>query len=337
MAAKDEADYPRSDRLRILDYFWHQAHAYRLHALPADFTFVAFRPTIWNEYQRPVPENFQGAISPDDIVPAEYDFALLHLDQWCDRVNLRATPYRLMKRASQNIPQIIIMHGTPDSEGNRQAILQLIGDLPVVCNSRQAAQEWDGGDDRVDRYGLPQFRHIIHGYDTDEFWSLPVEQRQKKIVTVCSGGTISREYHGIPLVERLMRDVPIDWYGPSGNVNWLEDYMAYRAMLASNLIYFSPTRQAPMPGARTEAMLSGCCVVTVPRNDIENYITHGETGLIVDDYTEAHSSLQQLLNVPATAYQIGQAGRKTAQKHFGKERFIDDWLSVWGNIEDAIG
>ena len=318
--------------LQILDYTWHQGHAYRLHALPAEFTFVKFKPLVWNEHQRPIPSNFKGALHPDAVRVQDYDVALLHLDQWCDNMNLRGRPYRLMKRITQGIPQVVIMHGTPNSPENRQRILRLIGDLPVVCNSRQAAREWAGRGAPLDCYGLPQFRAIIHGYDADEFYNFPLERRRREVATVCSGGEMSREYHGIPLLERLARDVPLAWYGPAGNRPWKRHYAAYLRTLALSLIYFSPTRRGPMPGARTEAMLSGCCVVSVPGNDVENYIVSGQNGVIVSDYVEAVQVLRSLLAQPDVAYALGQQGRETAQQVFSKEGYVTDWLRVLDEI-----
>jgi len=325
--------------LRILDYPWHQAHAYRLHALPAEFWFLTsyhtHRKVLWDESQRPIPPNFMGGIDSDEISPDRFDLALLHLDQWCDdsvRVPYRALPFRRVNVLARDIPRIVIMHGTPDSSLNRRRILQMIGDLPVVCNSFQAAQEWDGDEGRLDRYGLPQFRAIIHGYNVDEFWSAPLAGREIEIATVCSGGTISRQYHGLPLLERLVRDVPLAWYGPTGNRKWMSNYAAYREMLARTLVYFSPTRRAPMPGARSEAMLSGCCVVTVPGNDAEIFVEHGWTGYVVESYVEARDTLRGLLADTKRAYRVGQAGREIARAAFGRERYVAEWMNVLGEI-----
>lgn len=317
--------------LRILDYAWHQVHSYRLHALPVKFTYLNVRRVLWNVAQRPIPSNFMGGIGPDEVRGEDFDAAFLHLDQWCDRYNIRALPYRISKIIAQRegIPAVVIMHGTPDSPKNRERILQMIGDLPVVCNSFDAAVAWDNSENRVNRYGFPQFSWIIHGYNASEFWS---NEQREGIVTVCSGGKLSREYHGIPLLERLMRDVPITWYGPRGTHDWLSSYDEYRDMLASALVYFSPTRDAPMPGARTEAMLSGCCVVTVPGNDIEGYIEHGRTGFIVYSYAEARDVLLELLHNPGSAKRIGESGRRAAQRIFHNDRFINDWMQVLTNI-----
>lgn len=317
--------------LQILDYPWHQVHSYRLHALPAEFTYLMTRPLLWNIAQRPIPDNWLGGLEPQDVQATDYHLALMHLDQWCDgRHNLRALPYRIMNIIARNIPRVIIMHGTPDNEQNRQAILRLIGDLPVVCNSSEAARAWDSGEQREDCYGLPQFRAIIHGYTVREFNGH--NNDRQGIITICSGGRWSRLYHGIPMLERLIRDIPIAWYGPSGNREWLKDYRAYRDLLEHSLVYFSPTRHAPMPGSRTEAMLSGCCIVTVPGNDVEQYITHGQTGLVVNNYEQARDTLRALLQSPDTAMEIGQRGREAARKYFAHGRFVKDWLSLLEEI-----
>lgn len=314
--------------MKILEYPWHQAHLYRMATALNDieFTVAAIRLPVWNQAQRPVPINVSFIEEPE-IVPYDYDLAVLHLDQWCDRLNLRALPYRLMKQTTKNIRQVVIMHGTPDSKKNRQAILRLIDGLPVVCNSKQAAREWDGGEGLLDAWGEPQFTPIIHGYH-DEFYNYPSEKRSEA-VTICSGGELSYEYHGLPLVERLKRDVPLVWYGPRGDRQWKTNYDDYRDMLSSALIYFSPTRRAPMPGSRTEAMLSGACIVSVPGNDFENIIVeHGMDAFIVNTYEEARDTLNYLLNNPGIAYGVGQAGRKTALREFGAARYADDWRAM---------
>ena len=322
--------------LKILDYPWHQVHAYRLHSIPADFYFLDLDHVAWNYAQRPAPENWRGVVEARSVQAGDFDVMLLHLDQWCGyhELDMRGMAFRAAYDVHRRtgIPAVIIMHGTPDGAENRHAVLRLIRDLPVVCNSRQAAAEWDGGEDRVDRYGLRQFRAITHGYRVSEFWSAPLTARKREIVSICSGGDTSREYHGIPLLYRIARDVPLAMYGPRGNRPWLPNYSAYRQMLARALVYFSPTRRAPMPGARTEAMLSGVCVVSVPGNDFEDHVRDGETGYIVRRYADAVRVLSGLLDEPERAYRIGRAGREWAQTEFCHKRFVANWMSVLDKI-----
>jgi len=319
--------------LRVLDHAWHSVHFYRLHALPARFSILDIRPWIWKDEHRPRPDNFDGGIASGDVDDS-FDLALCHLDQWVDRFPERGMPFRYMREVAKahDIPLVCIMHGTPDDARNRLQVLELLGDLPCVCNSYQAAQEWDSGEVRVNRYGTPQFHPIIHGYDVDDFWSEPLKRRRRIVLSICSGGSISGWYHGTPLLERLMREVPLEWMGPHGNRDWLPDYHSYREILSSSLIYFSPTRRGPMPGARTEAMLAGCCVVTVPGNDFHEMIFDGVDGYIVGTYEQALDVLRWLLDNPRKAWETGQRGRERARKLFGKERFIADWMGYLGEL-----
>ena len=320
--------------LNILDTAWHLVHLYRLHALPAEFTLLNCRDWLWNEYQRPQPPNFRGGIEAGAIKVGQFDLALVHLDQWVDRFPHRALPFRVVRQKARElgIPAVCIMHGTPDHAENRLNVLRLLGDMPCVCNSHTAAVEWDGGEERLDRYGLPQFRSIIHGYDVDEFWSEPAERRRRVVVSICSGGSVSGWYHGTPILERLIRDVPLEWYGPYGNRDWLPNYEEYRAMLASSLIYFSPSRRAPMPGSRTEAMLSGCCVVSLPGQDWETYIDNGINGFIVQNYDDIVSTLRRLLDEHEYASQVGETGRHLARGAFTSEEYVTDWMKLLGEL-----
>jgi len=326
----------RQRRLRVIDYPWHQVHLYRLTALPADFWLARIRSPLWNYLQRPEPRNYRGGLTVDQIEARinrrRLDLSLLHLDQWCDRDPVRAFPFRLMRSLTRDLPQVLIMHGTPDDPDNRRRILKLIGDLPVVCNSEQAREEWDGGEEREDRYGRPQFTTVIHGYKTDEFLNFPVWERRREAITICSGGDLSRWYHGTAIVERLMRDVNLHWVGPLGDRPWCHSYSEYKKMLASSLIYFSPTRRAPMPGSRTEAALSGCCIVSVPGNDWESGVVHGVNGYDLESYESIRDCLRYLIAHPSKAHMVGQEGRKRALKAYEHTRYVREWMGLLSEI-----
>lgn len=317
-------------RLRILDHAWHQVHSYRLHALPVDFWFYRVGWRSWNDSIRPEPPNLKGLIYKYD--PGDFDLILTHLDQWCDeRYQLRGMPYRIMNltanRRSPETPRICIMHGSPDNAANRLRILRLLENTPggapfLVCNSKQAWREWGLGAERS--------RPIIHGYDVDEFWSH--KARSAVAISVCGGGTMSREYHGIPLLERIRREVPLIWIGTNGYVPTFSSYDQYRDALASTMIYVHTGQRAPMSGARTEAMLSGCCVVSTDNHDAADYIEHGHTGFLTNDADEMIAIIKELLDEPKRAYQIGKRGREAARIHFDRDRFVRDWLDLLGGL-----
>lgn len=315
--------------MRILDYAWHQPHSYRLmQALhDCEFYFLKVGPRTWRDGLRPKPPNFKGFVKTYEL--GKYDLALLHLDQWCDRYALRGYPYRAVNGLIKDIPKVLIMHGTPDGEENRQRILKMIGDDNyMVCNSQQAYEEWNLGPERS--------RAIIHGYNVDEFYS--EKTRRTQAITVCSGGDISREYHGIPLLERMKRDVPaLTWIGERGDIPFFNNYERYRNYLASALIYFHPGQRSPMPGARTEAMLSGCCIVSTDNQDTRDYIEHGVTGFLSNDYAELRDVLRLLLAEPRKAYDVGKRGREAAREVFTLSHLRQQWLSLLNDLEVSYG
>ena len=310
--------------LKFLDHAWHQAHSYRLHALPATFEyFVPLGVRYWEPSIRPMPDNFLGYVERPDL--ATYDVILSHVDNWCDRAALRGTPFRIMNLIGMeaNAVRVCIMHGTPDDEGNRQRIARMFELSPggppfMVCNSEQAYRDWGFGPERS--------RAIIHGYDVDEFWSS--NERRVWAVTVCSAGEISRTYHGVPLLERIRQDVPVIWVGKCGDLPYFDSYAAYREFLANSLIYVHTGQRSPMPGARTEAMLSGCCVVTTFNNDADRYVEHGVTGFLCDTAAEMIETIQVLLADPQQAYRVGKRGREAARDFFHKDRLVADWLAL---------
>lgn len=314
--------------LRILDHAWHQPHSYRLHALPATFDYYLVGSRTWDERVRPVPPNWRGFVCDPD--PAEYDLILSHIDNWVDRSPLRATPFRVMNliaKGAPGVPRVCIMHGTPDNEENRQNITRILDDAPggapfMVCNSQQAYEDWGLGPERS--------RAIIHGYDVDEFWSS--NRRTICAITVCSAGEISRSYHGVPLLERIRRDVPVVWCGENGDIPPFPSYEQYREWLATSLIYVHTGQRSPMPGGRTEAMLSGCCVVSTSNNDADTYIEHGETGFLCDTAVEMIETLKMLLAEPEQAYRVGKRGREAARVLFAADCFIADWMRLLDDL-----
>jgi glycosyltransferase involved in cell wall biosynthesis len=310
--------------LKILDHAWHQAHSYRLHALPATFEYyVPLGVRYWEPSIRPAPPNFLGYVEHPDL--QSYDVILSHLDNWCDRAEMRGTPFRIMNLIGMQsaAKRIAIMHGTPDNEENRLNIERMFDRAPggapfMVCNSEQAYRDWG--------FGPGRSRAIIHGYDVDEF-SIS-NQRQAWAVTCCSAGQISRSYHGVPLLERIRREVPVLWVGLNGDLPYFDGYAAYREFLSHSLIYVHTGQRSPMPGARTEAMLSGCCIVTTSNNDADKYIEDGVTGFLCDSADSMIETLKMLLADPRQAYLVGKRGREAARSFFHKARFVDDWLSL---------
>jgi glycosyltransferase involved in cell wall biosynthesis len=139
------------------------------------------------------------------------------------------------------------------------------------------------------------------------------------------------------MLEQIKRHVPVIWIGHNGDIDYFKSYDDYRAFLASTLIYVHCGTRSPMPGGRTEAMLSGCCIVTTSNQDADRYIVHGETGFLCDTADDMARTIKILLRDPHLAYTVGKRGREAAREFFNKERYVTDWLSLIAELRDGPG
>ena len=330
-------------KIKILNHSWHTSHQYHLMK-----TLAPLAEFWWlRQYKRPHSDKPRGVLPLGGMVnhyePGFFDLALLHLDQQCLEPELwkrgKGRLYRELNEIITDIPKIVICHGTPyypeqfpnditnDTFAKNGISSELIGLLKeavgentLVVNSHTAAKQWG--------FGTP----IIHGLDPAEWWDLPKERR---VVTMISPGGLDmyydRQFFGA--VRELLLDeheinlchITVDWQAA--------DFDDYRNFLGRSLVYFNPTRESPMPRARTEAMLSGACVITTPNQDADTFIEDGVNGFIVRrDPTHAVKLIVWALKHYDEAKAIGQKGKQTAIERFGFNRYQEDWRALLSKV-----
>ena len=253
------------------------------------------------------------------------DLAILHLDQQCLNQELwergKGTVYRELNEVIQDIPKIVIMHGTPywPEEASSLELVErfkkIVGDNIVVVNSHKAAQQWGIGE------------AIIHGIDKNDWLDLPKEPRA---VTMISPGGLDKYYDRefLRYIQEELQERGIAHCHITVDVNF-KNFDDYREFLGRSLIYINPTRESPMPRARTEAMFSGCCVLTTPHQDADTFIEDGVNGFLIRRNPKMVADLvEKLLADYDNTCKIGQAGRQTALELFSIERYQQDWESL---------
>jgi len=325
------------EKIKVFDYCWHIPHQWDMvRALRNDCEFyycMNIFATQWDTSKRPVPEEVHFVPCYE---PGLYDVALLHMDQgvmWAQ--SNKTFVYHQFNDTIRDIPKIVLNHGTPvlpeffdsaipEEEMQRRCIERvrtLVGNNTMVVNSRTAATDKEWG------FGYP----IVHGMDPDEWLDLPKEPRA---FTALSPYGFD-EYYNRPCMGRVA-DILYDEYGyilqyARLNVSTGSTPEEYKRYLGKSLIYVDTSFRTPMNRARTEAFLSGCCVVQVEgAHDLEYWARPGENIILVpDDPAEIARVIADLLD---TGYQkalaIGQEGKKMARKEFSPERYRQDWLAL---------
>ena len=194
----------------------------------------------------------------------------------------------------------------------------------LIFNSKKAQKQWGMSDD-------PRAQTIWHGMKAEEWYDLPKEPR---VITMISPGGLDQYYDRtfLKAVKEELLDRNISHCHITVDVrfsNWEE----YRQFLGRSLIYFNPTKHSPMPRARTEAMFSGCCIVTTLNQDSDEFIEDGVNGLkAIRNPIYVADLIEGLISDYKKAVEIGQKGKETALKIFNHNRYMNDWIDVLGDI-----
>lgn len=325
------------NKIRVFGIPWHVAHQHELAKLPFfesyDLLINPYRS--WGESHRPVPAKIKWVTH---FKKNHYDLAILHVDQQSiydpergDRIHKGKLFKEVRSVIGDDCPIVVINHMTPfhdkyESPYVVDFIKKMTEGCYMIVNSHEAARQWGFG------------KTIIHGLEVDEWYDLPKEPRA---VTVLSPAGMEKAYRRIFLhtVKRYLEDmgVPFVWVGVDRKFNSFEEYKQY---LGKSLVFFMPTWQSPMPRARTEAMLSGACIVSTPYHDAATFIKDGENGYLTSRFVikdprtmdnpkfTADLIKKLVIDEPDVALKVGQEGKKTARKVFNHDNFVRQWREV---------
>lgn len=335
-------------KLRIFGVVNHVGNQFEMLKLAdhydCEFTYLENNVRRWSEYSpRPVPKHLKWATAYE---PGKYDVAILHIDQQAaDPAIGKGQLYRQLNEIITDIPKIVINHGTPmwdevftedvvinggefiSRKGTPRridGIKSIVGDNFMVVNSYHAVERWG--------WGYP----LIHGMGVDEWWDLPKEPRS--LVQLSPAG-LDKYYNRHLLtyiktytqekVGQMPMHIPVD-YLP-------KDWDEQRDILGRSLLFISQQFDSPMSRGRTEAMLSGCCVLSSRHDDAEMFIENGVNGFLMPDNPLSYAeTIYQLINFRyKDAIEIGQRGKETARKYFNTERYLKDLWYIVSNVANG--
>ncbi len=343
----------KSGRINIFGHLNHLGNQYDMLKLakkyPVKFHYLENNVRKWSHLSpRPEPTTW---LTSDEFEwvqhyePGKYDVAILHVDQQHVNPHIgKGFIYKQLNELIQDIPKIVINHGTPmyaemydedivinggevlTSNGTRRVfgMKELIGDNFMLVNSYEAVERWG--------WGYP----IIHGLTASEWWDLPKEPRV--VISLSPGGL--DKYYNRQLLTHIKAHVKdktnLDVQHIMVNYK-CHDWDDYRDFIGRSLIYINPTLDSPMPRSRTEAMLSGCLVLTSPYHGASDFIEHGKDGFIMPDNPVSYAeTIAQLINHNyKQAVQMGQRGKEKAQRLFNNDRYLDDLFYILTEIVDG--
>lgn len=346
-----------TDRINVFAIAWHVGNQYEQLKLarnyPVKFHYLVNNNRRWTEYSaRPVPDSWLNKDQFEwvyEYEPGKYDLAILNLDQQCTDPRIgKGKLYRELNSLITDIPKIVINHGSPmwdemfdedtvinggriqvgqDEYVEMEGMRKLIGDNFMITNSYNAVRRWG--------WGYP----LIHGLDENEWWDLPKEPRasiglspagldkyyNRRLLSEIKAGLAERTGH-------ILQQANVEYKLDYGN-NW----DVYRDFMGRSLIGVYMMKDSPMPRSRTEAMLSGQCVLSSRYHDADMYIENGVNGFILPDNPLSYiETIEQLINFNyRKAVEIGQNAKATARKYFNIERYQRDFYFILNEVANG--
>lgn len=309
-----------------------------------EFYYLTNNVRRWSRYSaRPIHPKLKFVT---EYEAGKYDVAILHLDQQCVDPRIgKGKLYRQLNELITDIPKVVVNHGSPmwpeftgedkiinggrvqikpDEWVQLEGMKKLIGNNFMIVNSYNSVRRWG--------WGYP----LIHGLDEQEWWDLPKEPRacislspagldayyNRRLLTEIKSGLLERTGH-------ILQQANVE-YKLDGADNWSE----YRDFMGRSLIGVYMMKDSPMPRSRTEAMLSGQCILSSRYQDADMFIEDGVNGFILPDNPLSYIELlEQMINFNyKKAIEIGQNAKQTAIKYFNKERYQKDLYYVLSEV-----
>lgn len=328
-------------RLKIVTSTWHVMHFWDLFNALSDIADFYLINNMWRSWRkkefqaaRPIPKNTFFVPFYEE---GKYDLAILDIDQQCvnDKIG-KSLVFKELNARITDIPKVVINHGSPvypefllqpgmtkrDAELECIRIIKdMVGDSLMVTNSYEAASEREWG------WGYP----IWHGMEPSEWMDLPKEPRIFTALSVAG----CEEYYNRDLLAEVMRrtrqNFGYDIYWAKKNVDTGGSPEEYKEFLGRSLIYLDVSFRTPMNRARTEAMLSGACIVQVKgAHDLDREVAGGKLGdfmiQVENNPAEISKTLTDMIeNRYDETVAMGQRGKEMAIKTFSRQRYGDDW------------
>lgn len=336
------------DRIKIFGVLNHLGNNYEMLKLakkyPVKFSYFENNVRRWSQYSsRPEPTTW---LTPDEFEwvthyePGKYDIAILHVDQQHTDPRIgKGWLYEDLNSIIQDIPKIVINHGTPmwdefytedrvinggevqTSKGiaKLKGMKEKIGDNFMVVNSYDAVERWG--------WGYP----LIHGMEPSEWFDLPKEPR---VVLAVSPGGLDKYYNRelMTAIKGAVKEkTGLDVMHIQVNIRFEQDnWGQYRDYIGRSLINISPYKDSPMPRSRTEAMLSGACILSSRYHGANEFIEHGVDGFIVPDNPLSYANaIHHLVNGSyKDALKMGQKAKEKAIKLFHIDRYLEDLYGI---------
>jgi hypothetical protein len=309
--------------LKILTWHTHGSYLYYLTQVPHQFHVLSRpgRPPGYGGRCGHIPWGDNVIDMPvDEARHQQFDCILFQDDdQYLEDQHEFLTP------AQRRLPRIYLEHDTPRAHPTDMRHPVDDPDMLLVHVTHFNALMWDNGrmPTRVVEHGVMVPPDVQYGGET-----------ARGLVIVNHLARRGRRL-GADVFAHARRRVPLDLVGMGADeMGGIGEVLHAQlpAFAARYRFLFNPIRYTSLGLAVIEAMMVGLPVVALATTEVATVIENGRSGYIDTDVDALVERMQQLLDDPALARELGAGARRRAQERFGIGRFIDDWMRVFAEV-----
>ena len=310
-------------RLRILTWHVHGNYLYNLTQVPHDFYLVTDAARSMHHSGRsgilPWGANVHEA-PVETLQDMAFDVVMFQSRHEWDEAQ-----HRELSEAQRRLPRIYIEHDPPQAHPTDSRHWVDDPNVLLVHVTPFNVLMWDSGSTPT--------RVIDHGV-------LPLQTASysghvaRGIVVVNNLQSRGRRL-GLDVYRQVAERVPLTLYGMGSEaVGGAGEVPNDRlpGVMAAHRFFFNPIRWTSLGLAIIEAMMVGLPIVGLATTELVTVIRNGENGFVDTRIEPLVDAMQQLLEQPELARELGAAARRTAEARFGIDRFVADWLDALAQV-----
>lgn len=305
-----------SERLRIFTWHVHGNYLYYLSQCPHDF-YVPVKPDHPEGYGGrlpgfPWPDNLHD-VPAEQVQDLEFDCVLFQ-----SRRNWQVDQHEVLSEAQRQLPRLYLEHDPPLQHPTDTRHPMDDPAVTVVHVTDYNRLMWD--------CGTAPTCTIDHGVLLPE--GVTYEGDLPRAVAVVNNLPRRGRRLGVDVFEALRSRVPIDLIGMGSEaLGGLGEvpHAELPAVLARYRVFVSPIRYSSLSLAVCEAMTLGLPVVGLATTELVTVVNNGVSGYLETSVDLLAQRVADLLDDPAKARAMGEAGQVYAQVRFALPRFVHNW------------
>lgn len=310
-------------RLKILTWHTHGSYLYYLTQAPHDFYVLSKpdRPPGYGGRCGHMPWGDNVIDMPVDAVKDhEFDLILFQDDD-----QYLKDQHRYLSEAQRRLPKIYLEHDTPREHPTDMRHPVDDPSILLVHVTPFNALMWDNGRTPV--------RIVEHGVivPPDVEYS---GELARGVVVINHIARRGRRLGG-DVFAHARESVPLDLVGmgaeEAGGIGEVL-HAQLPAFCAKYRFFFNPIRYTSLGLAVIEAMMVGMPIVGLATTEMATVIDNGVSGYIDTDVRKLIANMQNLLDDPKLARQLGEGARRQACERFHIDRFVRDWNEVFHQV-----